>query len=122
MKSNKQQRASLLQRGRSSRGPENEYNQPQFAGQQVAPSRATMEERKVEIPSRDASGHRVPSTEMFASVAGISHDDRTGVEELKMKMAQALAQKQSPQPSASSAPELLTKSPQSSGSIAQRRF
>src|SRR2546423_10623934 len=104
MKSNKQQLASLPLRGRSSRGPENENNQPQFTGQKVTPGRATMEERELEMPSGSTSDPRRPSTELFASVAGMGHDDRTGVEELKMKMAEALAQKQSPQPSASGAP------------------
>ena len=122
MKSNKQQRASLPPRGRSSRGPENENNQPPFAGQQVAPSYATMEEQQVEIPSGGRSDQGHPSTELCASAAGIDHDEQTGVEEVKMKMAEALAPKQSQEASASGAPELLTRSPQSSGSIAQRRL
>jgi signal transduction histidine kinase len=122
MKSNKQQRAGLPPRSRSSLCPENDNSQPLLAGQSVAPSRATMEEGPAVEPSSGGNGHGQPPAEIFASSAGVKIDERTGVEQLKIKMAEALAQKQPQQASASSAPELLTRSPQSSGGIAQRRL
>jgi signal transduction histidine kinase len=122
MKSNKQHRASLPPRGHSSRGAENENNQPLLAGQQVAPSRATMEKESVEIPSGSRSDHGRRPTELSATAAGVGNDERTAVEELKIKMAEALAQKQPQQASALGAAELVTRSPQSSAGIAQRRL
>src|SRR5271155_263007 len=123
MKSNKQQRASLPPRSRSSLCLENGNSQPLLlASQSVAPSRATMEEELVVVPSGGKSDHGQPPAEIFASGAGVENDERTGVEQLKIKMAEALAQKQSQQASASSAPELRTRSPRSPGSIAQRRL
>ena len=119
MKSNKQQRASLPPRGRSSRGPENENNQTSLAGPQVAPSHAAMEEESVERPSCGTNDHGLPSAALFGPA---ENDERVSVEELKVKMAEALAQKQSQQASSSGTPELVTRSPQSSGNIAQRRL
>jgi signal transduction histidine kinase len=112
MKSNEQQRASLPPRGRSSRGPENESNQPPFAGQQVVPSRATMEDESVKIPAGGNSDQGRPD-ELFAPAAD--------VEELKIKMAKTLAQKQPQKASAIGEPEQFTRS-HSSKSIAQRRL
>ena len=122
MKSNKQQRACLPPRSRSSLCLENDNSQPLLAGQSVAPIRATMEEEPVVVPSGGRSDHGQPPAEIFASGAGVENDERTGVEQLKIKMAEALAQKQSQQALASSAPELRTRSPRSPGSIAQRRL
>jgi signal transduction histidine kinase len=122
MKSNKQQRASLPPRSRSSQCLENYNSQPLLGGQSVAPSRATMEEESVAVPSGGRSDHGQRPAEIFASGAGGKGDERTGVEQLKIKMTEALAQKQPPQASALSAPELPTRPPQSSESIAQRRL
>ena len=122
MKTNKQQRASLPPRSRSSQCLENDNSHPLLASQSVAPSRATMEEESVAVPSGGRSDHGQPPAETFISGAGGKSDERIGVEQLKIKMTEALAQKQSQQASASSAPTLLTRSPHSSGSLAQRRL
>ena len=121
MKPNKQQRGGLPPRGRSSRGLEDEDNQPPFTVRQNAPSRTTVEEELVEIPSGDRTDHGRPSR-IFASTAGAEQEKYTSVEELRTKMAEALTQKQLQQASASAAPELVARSPHSAGSIAQRRL
>jgi signal transduction histidine kinase len=81
-----------------------------------------MEEESVAIPSGRRSDHGQPPAEIFISSAGVKSDQRTGMEQLKIKMTEALAQKQPQNASASSAPAPPTRSLHSSGSLAQRRL
>src|SRR6266516_7672146 len=108
MKSNKQQRANLPLRRHSPRDPENEDDQPLLSGQQATPSRATMEEASMKIrPSRR-------SDNFSAHTVGLREEERIGMEEIKLKTAEALAQKQAQDASASGTPELIVTSSRSS--------
>src|SRR5436305_5771829 len=118
MKSNKQ-RASLPPKSRSLQCLKNDNSQPPLAGQSVAPSRATMEEESVAVPSGGRSDHGQPPAEIFASGVGVESDERTGVEQLRIKMAEALAQKQLQKGSVSRAHEVPTRTHRYSWNIDQ---